>query len=174
MASLVLAGVLGVLLSTQNVKAGTLYDFIQRSTEDVLATLDLDGDAPWINTDVLSLTFTDAGNAIFGLGTDPLDGSIFDTHIRGFQPDGVADPDGGLIGVGSFGLNQEGLIIDTNPPDGSDTLTITAGAEVGDADFILTNTVATGDWNFVPEPGSLGLAFMATVGLCACRRRRQS
>ncbi len=164
--SIVLVGVLGILLSTQAIHAATFYDFVESSTTDVLARISLDGDEPWDHSDILSLVFTPAGNVKLSLGLG-LYGGVFDTTGNEFI---MHVPSDGLIGDGG----PEGVITDINPPPGATKVTLLAGI-IGNVDRISvegTARVASGDWKLVPEPGSLGLAVMAMVGLGSYRRRR--
>ena len=97
--SLVLVGVLGILLSTQAVHAGTFYDFVEDGTGTILAQVTLEGDEPWDHFDVSRLTITEAGDAVLALGIGEY-GGLFDETDLGFKTDLAGD---GLIG--NTGLN---------------------------------------------------------------------
>ena len=57
-----------------------VFDFVQRETDDVLARLELSS-LPANHSDIVGLTFTEAGQAIFGLG--PVYDGTFDLSSRG-------------------------------------------------------------------------------------------
>jgi len=133
-----------------------------------LAQLSLDGDEPWANTDVLRLTITDDGATALGLPAGLYPGE-FDATENGFTMDAAMT---GLIG--NLGLN--GTITDNEPPDASRVQLFTGTKGIGKDRIFVTSPTNTGvgDWTFnpVPEPGSLGLAVMAMVGVGSYRRRR--
>ena len=92
-------------LETSPALASVAYDFVQDGSGSVLATLELSS-LPARHTEVVGLTFTAAGNAIFGLGQGLYSGS-FDATLDVFADDGLS----GLAGTAG-----DAFIVDGNPP----------------------------------------------------------
>jgi hypothetical protein len=85
-------------------RAATQYDFVQEGTVKVLAVLELSGPQPYQHGSVDSLSFTEAGNDIFGLGAGVYSGTFTET-VRswfGVEDDGMM----GLVGVGNNNITD--------------------------------------------------------------------
>jgi hypothetical protein len=157
--------------------ASLFYDFEEDGTGTVLATLEL-ASLPATHTEVLGLTFTLAGQAVFGYG--PTYVGVFDTSIFAFVDDGS----GGL--ESSYSPSIRASLLDQNPPfspiaAGGNAFELIAGRAVVEPldEMLMGGFVygdvpdAYGDWVVVPEPSCLVLAVSAVlVGVGVGRRRK--
>ena len=165
-----------VFMCNRTEAASLLYDFEQMESEIVLATLELTS-LPATHNEVLGLTFTTEGMAIFGLPS-PYPGTFtFTQSDRPFVDDGM----NGLKSVGGGGL-----LVSSDPPAnsiGGASVRLILGASrftVGGTDTIIFEfqhpdfgtfpALAGGSWVGVPEPTTSALALAAL--LLAFRRLR--
>jgi hypothetical protein len=152
-------------------EAGLFYDFVEDGTGNVLATLELSS-LPATHTEVVGLTFTPAGEAIFGLG--PTYTGIFDNSF----PTG-----GSLVDDGSGGLKGEPNlvdIVDFDPPESDPNpltpplsqlvIRVPSDSNLNQLDAIMDNlnddlreVQAVGQFHFVPEPTSFALFLTAVL-----------
>ena len=95
-----------VTITSASSEAQLLYDFVESPSGDVLATLELTS-LPATHAEVAGLTFTPAGEAIYGY-TGLYSGS-FDTSFAMLLDDGI----GGLQGNGDG--TSEGNVRDSPP-----------------------------------------------------------
>jgi hypothetical protein len=175
--------------------AGSLfYNFEQLNSGTVLATLELTS-SPATHTEVRGLTFTQAGQAIFGLGPTYL-GGFDETNFGAFVDDGsgglrsgdpiwpanLADRDPPTSSV-KPDLADRGLWLEAGADASPYSLPCDAihlfGIEIdSDTSQIIgiPSLFALGHWRaIVPEPGSLGLAVLAAlVGVGVGRRRKRA
>lgn len=163
-----------LLALTSSSRASTIYEFHQDGTGDVLATLELSA-LPATESEVVSLAFTPAGDAIFGLG-ELYDGT-FDSSAKSFVDDGSgllvsSEPD--------WGANIE----DTTPEETSSVIGDLAWVILGTSDpgqhvdviylegaNFDTRVFANGSFLQVPEPSTCGLL---TLALTAAGLRRRT
>jgi PEP-CTERM motif len=154
---------------------GTDYDFIQDGTSDILATISTNGADPFTHADVIGLTFTAEGDAIFGVGTSDVSSFLSSTGAS-LTYDGF----GGLEGTGT---GQNGfLLMDPPPPHDPPIqfgqMTLHAGGTDPDSISLESDDLppmdpVTGVWVLVvPEPGTAALGALAAAGLLMARRRR--
>ena len=181
--SVILTGLTLSICSFSNTANAMLiheFDFVEAGTNDVLATIELEGPPQWYHFDLVGLlTFTPEGFAIFGLPNIP--GSDFtESNATGWVPDGI----GGIReGAGIF---DNGIMTDFSPPPsslsgvaptlefsmrvmddpGRDSLTLEYGS-TPNPPFIS----AFGDWREVPEPSSTLLFGLGVLILSTFRRR---
>lgn len=170
--------------TAQTVRASLLYDFVQDGTGEVLATWELTS-LPAGFEEVVGLTFTPAGDAIFGFGA--VYAGEFDHYAASTARD---DGAGGLShsGLNPFGgwvFDEDNVPPTTKAADplgprlnlfytdaaGQDRLRYTYTQPNGEPAEIA----AYGDWRLatVPEPTSLALvAFGSLAPVCRGRRRR--
>ncbi len=165
-----------VAASTQ---ASVLYDFQQAGTATVLATLELSS-VPANETHIAGLTFTPAGDAIFGFGSTY--SGTFDTSNGAFADDGV----GGLQGGIDYGGIFAATMTDNDPPAStvfpgpfafSPILDLYADSRPDeDVIHMYPNgpgsplAYVSGNWRQVPEPATLG--FLIIGGMALLRRKR--
>ena len=100
---------LAVAMMSVSSQAQRFYDFIEGGTGDVLATLELSS-IPATHTEVVELTFTPAGETLFGYSS-PYTG-IFDGNDGPFVDDGTGGLDGGVQyeGVLWDGWKRPGIV----------------------------------------------------------------
>jgi hypothetical protein len=173
---------LSVALMCTRTEAALLYDFEEEGTGTVLATLEL-ASLPATHNQVLGLTFTPEGQAVFGYG--PTYPGTFDFTVRLFVDDGV----GGLTcpdGVGNAWINDDA------PPAGlyevlpnSAMFGLGTGFDPGGPDYMVLKmlspwvggspyVIRPGWWVVVPEPTCLALVVGAViVGTGVGRRRKR-
>ena len=171
--SRILLTCLSIALLCNRADATLFYNLEEDGTGTVLATLHLAG-LPADHTDVLGLTFTPAGESIFGFG--PIYPGTFDDTSGHPSPPPAQIIDDGLGGLGAFDNNFL-FISDSDPPPstvssltrfsivaheipGSDALFIDADPDI----------LAFGDWRVVPEPTTSALVLATTLFfVCRCR-----
>lgn len=159
-------------------QAKLLYDFVEDSTGDILATMELFQIPATVN-DFMELTFSPTGDAKFGFGPQYL--GAFDSSL-GPGSAVISDGVGGLVGDGGFVS-----WIDDDPPPSDLGLTSSFSVEFHTIDFIpkvkLEVVVAEsvpiaveGHWlAAVPEPASSVLligSVVATVCFYRCGLRK--
>ena len=170
----ILAAYIAVVMMSATSQAGLVFEFVQDGTGDVLVTLELTS-LPATHSEVAGLTFTPAGEAIFGLGS--VYGSTFDSTSAGQTV--VSDGFGGLTSSG--GLTR---IFDNSPPAGNsftvtvDNITNGGGGTPFDDleyfDSFGSLVTAQGTFTAVPEPSSflfMGLVGIAMGAASYCRQR---
>jgi hypothetical protein len=157
-----------VTITSASSEAQLLYDFVESPSGDVLATLELTS-LPATHAEVAGLTFTPAGEAIYGYAG--LYSGSFDTSFGMLLDDGI----GGLQGNGDG--TSEGNVRDSTPPlsqfsmfgplnfllvadDNVNEDTIALSLLVGDVGVTIESV---GDWRLVPEPSSIGLCLTAIL-----------
>lgn len=163
-----------LLASAATADAAIIYEFQQDRTGDVLATMEFSA-LPATETEVVSLVFTPAGDAFFGLG-ESYDGT-FDSSAKSFVDDGT----GILVSSEpTWGANIE----DTNPEEASTLIGDLAWVLVGtsnpgkpvdviyleSADF-QTRIFGVGSFVRIPEPSAFALL---TIAASAARQLRRS
>jgi hypothetical protein len=137
-------------------EASLFYDYEEDGTGTVLATLEL-ASLPATHTEVLGLTFTPAGQAIFGFGETYL--GTFDTTVGDTPAQMIAD------GIGGLRSTTVGAVSSFNDLDPPSSLVITPehfsvyATDVSGHDGIVLfgfpeSPVSTGDWRAVPEPSA--------------------
>ena len=154
-----------------------LYQFEQEGTGEVLATLELASLPATQLSDLLSFRFTDAGDAVFAIGTNDF-GPEFDFFGSSASGDGA----GGLVGPAFISLDEPPIPSDlTNYPEFllSNTLQIRIGApgsfdlleyRYDDSNFQIRILSVDGNWIQVPEPSALALFCVGAI--VTLRRRR--
>lgn len=165
-----------LLLFSANAQASTLvYEFVEESTNDTLAYWELSS-LPASYEDVVSLTFTPEGVAIFGLG-EVYAGDFDHVAVNTASDDGMGglgDDEDNPFGAWIF--DGDDVPISTRVPDsigqrlsllymndpGLDRIWYSMSLPL-DGDI-----VAWGDWRLVevPEPSSFALAAIAMLALC--------
>jgi hypothetical protein len=157
-----------VTITSASSEAQLLYDFVESPSGDVLATLELTS-LPATHAEVAGLTFTPAGEAIYGYAG--LYSGSFDSSFGMLLDDGI----GGLQGNGDG--TSEGNVRDSTPPlsqfsmfgplnfllvadDNVNEDTIALSLLVGDVGVTIESV---GDWRLVPEPSSIGLCLTAIL-----------
>jgi len=172
---------------------GTSYDFIQGGTGDTLATLTTDGTDPFDHTNVVEISFTSAGDALFGFGT-----GVIPFVFQATTPSSAewTEVGGGLQTVD---VSKSGSLRDldttvpssfnpTHPLGGVTFVLFADDAAGGDGMFYgdvpdggVVDVFVDGDWasaagGVVPEPSTAILLIIGLAGLAACghrgRRRR--
>lgn len=152
--------------------ASTLsYDFYEAHSNQAIGRLEL-ARLPAKHTEVVSLTFTPAGEEMFGFGPVYLGG--FDVSFGG-----------GLLDDGAGGLTADSCcspIADFTPPPPAEEFVLGVFFNDGapEDDFmraVLNNqprpVLALGEWRIIPEPGGLAL-LLAFAGICLVRRMTRS
>ncbi len=167
--------------SPTSTSAQVFYNFVQSPSGDVLATLELSS-LPATHSEVVGLTFTPAGDAIFGLGSSYT--GVFTQSAGAFQD----DLQNGLISSSSPNPAEFSDIsptipqVSTNPSVSNPVVNfvLRAGAIVGQQDdgMVLVDSNinffrADGSWIAVPEPASAFLSLTATA-FVACAPRRKA
>ncbi len=159
-----------VVMLSSAAMATAQYDFVQESTGDILATVELSGSSPWFHADVASLTFTPEGVDIFGLPTPYPAGAFTESSAQQWITDGI----GGLRE--ESGLLASAVISDLAPPPSllvgaADTFTFDmyatdpAGLDnlslayfpQGSTSPAAELISALGDWRVVPTPISIDI-----------------
>lgn len=136
--------------------ASLLYNYEEDGTGTVLATLEL-ASLPATHTEVLGLTFTPAGQAMFGFGETYL--GTFDTTGGDTPAQMIAD---GIGGLASTTVDAVSFFSDQDPPSSLVTtpeLFSVYATDVSGHDGIVLfgvpeSPVSTGDWRAVPEPSA--------------------
>jgi hypothetical protein len=166
-----------------SLKADITYNFVEAGSSEVVAVFELDV-LPAFGSDILSISFTEYGNSLFGFGP---------SYNNDFGPTGIALVDDGAGGLqGSNNLNG-GQMGDSTPPPSSLEVTSSNGTRI----FLIEPTdtigqdrlafISTGrgvngseirirsDGDFrlvaVPEPSSL-IVLGILGGLLSIRRNR--
>ena len=175
--SLLLACITVAMMTTRT-DAQLFYDFVEQTSQDVIATLELSS-LPATLSEFQGLTFTPEGEALFGLGPEYL--GDFDSDSSNGSV-AVDDLEGGLEG-----LPQNVRWIDTNPPYSLIPplelptkfiiLEVLSGHH-GTASFLILDEEnnfirAMGDWSLVPEPSNLSLIGVAVLFGTGMGRRRK-
>lgn len=179
------------IITSDQAKAQTLrYDFIEASgNNETLATIEL-ASLPAAPADILSITFTQFGEAIFGIGPTSYSNPMFNAGNSAFVDDGA----GGLQGNNNLGGGQ---LADSTPPSSSLEVEMSNGGRV----FLIepTNLVGRdrlafisegrgvggsevrvgrdGDFRLatsVPEPNAASLLLLSSTLMTCFRRRKQS
>ncbi len=175
-------------------QAQNLFSFIQEGTEDVLAKLELSNLPATTLADIAGFEFTEAGNAIFGLGVGPYAGE-FDSFTGGeldISSEGILggtelSSDGAVtlgdatsspltltffvVDIQDTSDDQSIRFVDSSPEGTEVGGTATGKIELGDA-TIADSTIAEGNWHVVvPEPTSLCLllGLLGQASLLRCR-----
>lgn len=147
------------------------YNFVEEDSGNILATLELTS-LPATHEEVAGLTFTPAGEAVFGLGSTY--GGTFDE---------MAPASWTFVGSEQFGLIPSGCgfacaMLDNDPPPS----TIVADVEYVAVGFIVLTGQAVirmndmnpvnafGLWQAVPEPSTAFLLILSLVFGAAVRR----
>lgn len=154
----------------------TSFDFVEATSDVVMARLHTDGTDPFDHSNITDLTFTPEGDSLFGFGVGAYLG-MFDSTFAANQ--WTSDGSGGLTTVDSM---VSGIFFDDTPPPS--TVLIDASTPIfslrvepsfsGRMEFVdgtLPDFIAVqGTWQLVPEPSSLTLF---TLGLVVFRRYRK-
>lgn len=174
MRTLTLAVCLATL--TTNVQASHVYEFIQEGTGDTLAYWELSS-LPAGHEEVISLTFTPIGEAMFGLGEH------YDGEFDGWVQDQAMDD--GMGGLGNSGNHEidpsifdvEDAPISTLAIGANEaTMNLRYGTDPGEDRIWYSfdspgSIIADGDWRLVAVPEPHTLAILSTsVLICALRR----
>ena len=170
--ALVFSLILGLLVGTEvqaNMGPHLFYDFVQGDGGAVLATLELPG-LPATHDDVVSLTFTPEGMGIFGLGS-PYMGAFELTNPVESE---VVEKSPGLLGC--TGCTTDTQFIDSTPPIGFEFILQFSNQDNGSEIRFSTDDTAQlvnafGEWQLIPEPSSLLLWALASMGMLVSRRR---
>ena len=185
-------------LATDSASAGLVFKFVQRGSNDVIATMEL-SDYPADHTKVMMFSFSSVGDKIFGLGVGPAEHSMFSSTAGSVK----MDPNGGLHSSTTTRASFSGkaLAIDFSttlpgsetgpflgsrsqmaPYHGSRGQASTSMAGLSDQanvdKLMLLNgsraQITEGDWlTSVPEPSGL-ILWSAAMGVTMLRRRRNS
>lgn len=168
-----LIALFALALLPANIRATSIYQFFQDGTGETLAFLEFSS-LPATENELVSLTFTPAGDAIFGLG-EAYDG-VFDSSAKTFVDDGnghlvSSEPDWGANIMDStpeeastlVGSLREVIIGTSDPGEPVDVILL-------DADAFNTLVFATGSFIRVPETATIGLLAFA-VAAAGVRRR---
>jgi hypothetical protein len=168
------------ILGTSRASASIVtYNFNESGSGDVLAVLQLSA-LPASPAEINSLTFTAAGDAIFGFGV----GAYSPGNFEEFSNDTViAEGLTGLMGTGSY--QDDTYFTDNSNPTSSigPVTTFEMAFQSGvDADYLLMDIGGSegpitrlGNWQLAtPEPTALLVwSVLAGVGGLACGRRRR-
>lgn len=156
--TLQLAVILAPLLAflCNRTEASLFYNYEEDSTGTVLATLEL-ASLPATHAEVLELTFTPAGQAIFGFGGTYL--GTFDTTDGDTPAQLIADGIGGLrsttVGAVSFFSDQDPPSSLVTTPELFSVYATDVSGHDGIVLFGLPESpVSSGDWRAVPEPSA--------------------
>ena len=157
-------------------QATLIYNFVQNGTGDILSTLELNDPAPYDHNDVVDLSFTTKGDALFGLGVGTF-GIPFTATLNGLI---ATDAGGSLIsstgGIVFIRTGRSDFVPGPGPNTGDDLTLLFLGSannsEISlSIDFNAGGTPqANGEWTVIPEPASLLLLVLG--GLALMRRRR--
>ncbi len=152
------------------------WDFVERNTGDIYATLELRDPAPYNHNDVVSLSFTAEGDAVFGLGVGAFTAVPFVVTNNGqirVHPSGSLCSDGTstvFMNTGSVqftgGSGVDGLEFSFSGFDPTASR-IYLGVDYFTSD--RQDFSANGEWRRVPAPGA---ALLGLAGLASARRRR--
>lgn len=166
-----------VVANGANLSSATDYSFVEDMTGDVLAILATDGTSPFDDSNVVSLTFTLAGDAAFGFGVGEYGGVFAMDSTSLFENDGS----GGLRGTNGFAVMVDRMPPQTSHPLGPffDMRLIAGNNDQMSANHQSGRVGAGGDWLIVPEPAiAILLTAMFTVSILlrpcfgVTRRRR--
>ena len=169
-------------VQSTNCLASSIFDLVQEGTGDVLATLELSSVPASSASDIVGLSFSAEGNAIFGFGVGAYPGTL-DSVLGGPVS---ASPTGILRGPV---VNAVPNIIDSNPPPSStapgyvtpelvlrfqnaDLTANSISMIYRDLNFLGNFVLARGVWQSpIPEPTTCTLTLM---GICLAMTRRKS
>ena len=169
------------LLTSTIANAGLIYNFVDETTSETIAIIDLDTNVGQLtHNNILSFNFTDEGNAIFGLGLDDLSDKFYRTSNGSFEDNGsgvLVNPTSSLVFVSTpYGdLGYEG-------PE-PDFITLYFHLKSNGSSIVFSTRDTSnfyarvdGDWvnaSTVNEPTSLVL-FSLVLGLIAFQKRIRS
>lgn len=174
-----------LMIFAADAKATHLYEFVQTGTNDTLAYWELSS-LPAGYDEVVSLTFTPQGEAIFGLGE--VYAGEFDHWANNTASDdgmgGLGDDEDNLFGAWTFDQDDvpvSSLVIDPigqrlylgymNDP-GLDSILYKYQDSADGPGELMTY----GDWRqvSVPEPSSVTLALLGMASACLRRHRQRA